>query len=155
MVTVILRPHDYLQGRLRNDAFALATSHVRSHTNSTNHNHNFNSHAYNNRRSRRTPVPYNHRHRDRSRSGDQSAKVPATTKLVIGQVKILKRGEKLRVENNRPVMVKKQIRDAKEMMYAGSAFVTSPPPCFVPFPGFLGRNDAATNDLRRLLRLDE
>ncbi|OIW18616.1 hypothetical protein TanjilG_13368 [Lupinus angustifolius] len=148
MVTVILRPHDCLQGRLRNDAFTLATSHVRSRTTSTNHNHNFNSHASGNRRSRRNPVPYNHLHRDRTRSGDQPAK------LVIGQVKILKRGEKLSLENNRTVMVKKQ-RDSKEMMYAGSAFVTSPPPCFVPFPGFLGRNDAATNDLRRLLRLDE
>ncbi|CAL0307080.1 unnamed protein product [Lupinus luteus] len=148
MVTVILRPHDCLQGRLRNDALALATSHVRSRTNSTNHNHN-------NRRSRRTPVPYNHLHRHRTRSGDQPARIPATAKLVIGQVKILKRGEKLSLENNRPVMVKKQIRDSKEMMYAGSAFITSPPPCFVPFPGFLGRNDAATNDLRRLLRLDE
>ncbi|KAE9609773.1 hypothetical protein Lal_00006158 [Lupinus albus] len=151
MGTAILLSHDCLQGRLRNDALALATSRVRSQTNSTNHNQNFNSH---NRRCRRTPLPPNHI--GRSRSGDKSGKVPATTNLVIGQVKILKRGEKLSLEN-RPVTVKKQIRvsDAKEMMYAGSAFVTSPPPSFVPVPGFLGRNDAATNDLRRLLRLHD
>ncbi|CAL0325686.1 unnamed protein product [Lupinus luteus] len=143
MGTAILLSHDCLQGPLRNDALALATSRVRSQTNSTNHNQNFNSH---NRRCRRTPLPPNHL--GRSRHGDKPVKVPVTANLVIGQVKILKRGEKLSMEN-RPVKVK------KEMMYAGSAFVTSPPPSFVPVPGFLGRNDAATNDLRRLLRLHD
>ncbi|OIV99869.1 hypothetical protein TanjilG_26207 [Lupinus angustifolius] len=122
-----------------------------SQTDTTNHNQNFNSY---NRRCRRTPLPPNHL--GRSRSDDKSMKFPATTNLVIGQVKILKRGEKFSIENQL-MTVKKQIRvsDAKEMMYAGSAFVTSPPPSFVPVPGFLGRNDATTNNLRRLLRLHD
>ncbi|KAK7291985.1 hypothetical protein RIF29_07582 [Crotalaria pallida] len=149
MGTAILRSHDCLQVRLRNDAFALATSRVRSRPNSATPSHNFN----NNRRCRRAPVPPpNHLNRDQIRVGDRPAKVPAAANIAIGQVKILKRGE-----NNIPVTTaNKQIRvsDAKEMMYAGSAFVTSPPPSFVPVPGFIGRNDAATNDLRRLLRLD-
>lgn len=113
----------------------------------------------------------------------------SATNLVMGQVKILKRGERLNSENNQtrvlavssdnhkmaksdgdfdlvlgstdrlgpdPEMVQKQIRisDLKDGIYAGSAFVASPPPSSVPVPGFLGKNGAATSDLRRLLRLD-
>lgn len=113
--------------------------------------------------------------------------------LVMGQVKILKRGEKLSSENNNngrialaenpnvnnnakkteeclglvlgstdllgpgpAETVQKQVRvwDSKNGRYAGSAFVASPPPSSVPVPVFLGKNGAATTDLRRLLRLE-
>jgi hypothetical protein len=98
----------------------------------------------------------------------------------MGQVKILKRGEKLvqtrngcdsNKENldlvlgstNRlgpdPDMVQKQIKVSEfkvvDGIYAGSAFVASPPPSSLPLPGFLGKkHGSATSDLRRLLRLD-
>ncbi|KAL2327812.1 hypothetical protein Fmac_021239 [Flemingia macrophylla] len=54
-----------------------------------------------------------------------------------------------------PLTVQKQIRvsDSTNDVYAGSAFVSSPHPSSVPVPGFLGRN-AATSDLRRLMRLN-
>ena len=180
MGTAILRSHDCLQGRFRNDALALATSHVRSQRCSNNPNpNNFNSCAHQNRHRKRSTVN-NHR---RSRSGDRPVeKYPAATaNLVAGQVKILKRGEKLSPEKNRhrearvksvddldlflgstnrlgpdPVTVQRQIRVSvpKDVIYAGSAFVASPPPSSVPVPAFLGKNGAATSDLRRLLRLD-
>ncbi|TKY54742.1 hypothetical protein E2542_SST19154 [Spatholobus suberectus] len=179
MGTAILRPHDCLQGRfLHNEAFAIATSRVASRRNSNpNRNHNLTSSATQNRRRKRSPVT----DRDRCRSGDRSpAKAPSPVNLVMGQVKILKRGEKLSLENNHPevrakgelgldlllgstdrlgpdpLTVQKQIRvsDPSNGVYAGSAFVSSPHPSSVPVPGFLGRNGAATSDLRRLLRLD-
>ena len=53
-------------------------------------------------------------------------------------------------------MVQRQIMVPvpKDVIYAGSAFVASPPPSSVPVPAFLGKNGAATSDLRRLLGLD-
>ncbi|KAK6274162.1 hypothetical protein POUND7_011245 [Theobroma cacao] len=120
-------------------------------------------------------------------------KVPAKN-LVMGQVKILKRGEdfkkstpdksvSLEKENvgvdlgstNRlgpdPGSVPTQIRLTESnsnsnkvvaaAFYAGSAFITSPPPSSVPMPAFFTKkssvavkNDDATSDLRRILRLD-
>lgn len=100
--------------------------------------------------------------------------------LVMGQVKILKRGEKLLqtrkdcVSDNEdldlalgstdrlgpdPETVQKQIRvlefKVADGIYAGSNFFASPPPSSVPVPGFLGKkNGSATTNLRRLLRLD-
>ncbi|KAF8400560.1 hypothetical protein HHK36_013859 [Tetracentron sinense] len=62
-----------------------------------------------------------------------------------------------------PDLVPKQIRltDLKSVdgVYAGSVCFTSPPPSSLPFPAFfakkdLTKNDVATTDLRRLLRLD-
>ncbi|ESW27117.1 hypothetical protein PHAVU_003G175500 [Phaseolus vulgaris] len=179
MGTAILRSHDCLQGRfLPNEAFAIATSRVASRTNSNpNHNHAFTSPAHQIRRRKRSPAI----DRDRRRSSDRSpANSPSPVNLVMGQVKILKRGEKLSLLNNHadvrskremgldlllgstdrlgpdPLTVQKQIRvsDPNNGVYAGSAFVSSPHPSSVPVPGFLGRNGAATSDLRRLLRLD-
>lgn len=113
--------------------------------------------------------------------------------LVMGQVRILKRGEDLkktapvkdvRIEKenaeanlgstNRlgpdPGSVPTQIRlkesnkSSKAVpatFYAGSAFITSPPPSSVPMPAFFSKKigvsvktDDATSDLRRILRLD-
>lgn len=97
---------------------------------------------------------------------------PGPKHLVNGQVKILKRGEKLEglklgLGNDDLVLsstirlgpdpdtVKKQIR-VFNCLYAGSPSVlASPPPSSLPFPGFFTkRNDVATSDLRRLLRLN-
>ncbi|XP_057969596.1 uncharacterized protein LOC131158758 [Malania oleifera] len=111
----------------------------------------------------------------------------------MGQVKILKRGEKLSsvgVAGGEPVdrrcpptagveekdlvlssterlgpepdTVQKQIRVSEfnlvEGIFSGSAAVSSPPPSSLPFPAFFAKkekkNDIATSDLRRLLRLD-
>ena len=179
MGTAILRSHDCLPGRFRNDALALATSHVRSPRCFNNPNPNVNFSSHQNRRQKRSPV--NNHQTIRHRSGDRPAKkVPAAASLVSGQVKILKRGEKWIPENrhiearaksvdnldlllgstNRlgpdPVMVQRQIMVPvpKDVIYAGSAFVASPPPSSVPVPAFLGKNGAATSDLRRLLGLD-
>ncbi|XP_022730942.1 uncharacterized protein LOC111285654 [Durio zibethinus] len=121
-------------------------------------------------------------------------KVPAQS-LVMGQVRILKRGEDLKKttpekhvrfekENvdadlasaNRlgpdPRSVRTQIRLTESnnnsnkkvfpsSFYAGSAFITSPPPSSVPMPAFFTKKigvavkkDDATSDLRRILRLD-
>ncbi|KAL5055123.1 hypothetical protein RYX36_035805, partial [Vicia faba] len=94
----------------------------------------------------------------------------ALVNLVMGQVKILNRGEKLSLEINdrglvlkvmdldldldkrdlvlgstnrfgpKPVVMQKRIRisksNLKDIIYAGSAFFTSPPPSFVLIPFF-------------------
>ncbi|WCJ30360.1 hypothetical protein M5689_011925 [Euphorbia peplus] len=97
--------------------------------------------------------------------------------LVMGQVKILKRGEKIPTENDvvvdldlgsthrlgpDPLLVPTRIRLAETKaasgFYAGSAFVTSPPPSSLPLPAFFmkrtaGIDDDATSDLRRILGL--
>ncbi|KAF7149758.1 hypothetical protein RHSIM_Rhsim02G0206800 [Rhododendron simsii] len=88
--------------------------------------------------------------------------------LVMGQVKILKRGEETTAPSKNPASEKKvggSEMKAKQTrigdFYAGSAvMITSPPPSSLPLPGFFTKknvlridNDASA-DLRRLLRLD-
>ncbi|KAK1399933.1 Cortactin-binding protein like [Heracleum sosnowskyi] len=95
--------------------------------------------------------------------------------LVMGEVKILKRGEKLdelklgfRDEEEvlsstdrlgpDPDTVMEQIRVFSDL-YAGSqSMLASPPPSAVPFPAFFAKKeerfDEVASDLRRLLRLD-
>ncbi|XP_004488953.1 uncharacterized protein [Cicer arietinum] len=97
--------------------------------------------------------------------------------LVMGQVKILKRGEKLIPDDNAtnksddcydlvlgstnrigpdPLIVKKQVRvqDLTDGLYAGPTSVASPPPSSVPVPEFLGRKtDSVSGDLKRFLCL--
>lgn len=160
---ILVRSHDCFQGRLRHDAFSLSSP------KSPQRNPNPNS----GRSRRRTPASVK-----ASGGGDRSTVVvkgPGAN-LVMGQVKILKRGEKLpeivaKTEERfdlglgstdrlgpDPETLQKVIRvsDLKDGMYAGSAFVSSPPPSSVPVPWFLGKKNgaAATSDLRRLLRLD-
>lgn len=191
MGTAILRSHDCLQGRfLPNDALSIPSAHLRSRRNS-----NPNPNSNQNRRRKRSPVANVHaNHHDRRLSGDRSdtpSKSTAASNLVMGQVKILKRGEKLSpeiqsshgeiavpAENHKvrvtnegdlnlilgttdrfgpdPITMQKQIRvsESKDGIYAGSAFVSSPPPSSVPVPFFLGKNGSATSDLIRLLRLN-
>ncbi|KAK4265326.1 hypothetical protein QN277_026392 [Acacia crassicarpa] len=191
MATVAtLRSQDCLRDRFGHEALALkASSPVRSQRKPNSNPIPIpNSYAFQSRRRKRSPVAVqaNHNDRDRSRYCGRStvAKGPATN-LVMGQVKILKRGERLSSEVNHsqavavssnnqkmsksgdgfdlvlgstdrlgpdPEMVQKQIR-VSDGIYAGFAFVASPPPSSLPVPGFLGKN-AATSDLRRLLRLD-
>ncbi|KAL6965552.1 hypothetical protein U1Q18_036602 [Sarracenia purpurea var. burkii] len=130
------------------------------------------------------PNPQSMRSRRRKRS-PLVARFPSRN-LVMGQVKILKRGEELKPpplasrKNDpnvdyedlvvcstdrlgpEPEMVQKQIRasDLKVVdgLYAGlAASLASPPPSSLPFPSFFANkenHDAATSDLRRLLRLD-
>ncbi|OAY27452.1 uncharacterized protein LOC110604139 [Manihot esculenta] len=110
--------------------------------------------------------------------------------LVMGQVKILKRGEQLakptpekvsqpaKVEKMEdldlgsthrlgpdPELVPTQIRltetNKVNGFYAGSAFITSPPPSSLPLPAFFMKkcavgvkNTDATTDLRRILGLN-
>ncbi|PHU09754.1 hypothetical protein BC332_21614 [Capsicum chinense] len=124
----------------------------------------------------------NRRKRSPPKSGSSSnfsTCSPAKNKnlhLVMGEVKILKRGEVL-TNNNfvssevvedlvlsttdrlgpEPDMVPKHVTIAD--LYAGSAFFSSPPPSSLPLPAFFkkksdGDNHEATSDLRRLLRLD-
>ncbi|XP_059635332.1 uncharacterized protein LOC132277495 [Cornus florida] len=133
-------------------------------------------------RRKRSPVGFQENRRDRSRDEDQTVvvKYPANN-LVMGQVKILKRGEELKLATDRrfrdedfvlsstdrlgpePETVQKQIRasDLKVVdgLCSGSAlFLDSPPPSSVPLPAFFAKKekkiDVATSDLRRLLRLD-
>ncbi|XP_054806022.1 uncharacterized protein LOC129308717 [Prosopis cineraria] len=189
MATVILRSNDCLRGRFGHEALALTASPVRSRRNPNPSAIPIpNSNPCYTRRRKRSPVAVQAIHQDRDGGRSTVAKGPATN-LVMGQVKILKRGERLSSENNQkrvlavssdnhkmaksdgdfdlvlgstdrlgpdPEMVQKQIRisDLKDGIYAGSAFIASPPPSSVPVPGFLGKNGAATSDLRRLLRLD-
>ncbi|KAE8718904.1 Detected protein of unknown function [Hibiscus syriacus] len=171
------------------------------------------------RNPRHNPNPNNNRTNRRKRSPNASPpsrprvtlpKSP-TKNLVMGQVKILKRGEEIKsskpdnpVENvdvdlsgehlkgskpDKPVenvdvdlgstlrsdpdlvSVPTQMRAAESendtdevvppFFYAGSAFVTSPPPSSVPLPAFFTKkvgvalkDDVATNVLRGILRLD-
>lgn len=187
MGTAILRSHDCLQRRfLPNDALSIPSSQIRSRKNSSpnpNCKSYVNNNNHHNRRRKRSPVTTGQSNQhDRKQSVDRTV---APTKLVMGQVKILKRGEKLSpeivipvVEDQKvkavkamdlilgstdrfgpdPITMQKQIRVSdsvsEDVIYAGSGFVSSPPPSSVPVPGFLGKNGVATSDLRRLLRLD-
>ncbi|KAJ7979652.1 Proline-rich nuclear receptor coactivator [Quillaja saponaria] len=196
MGTAILRSEDCLRGRFRHETLALTQISTRSRRNS-NPNPDSNLNTFQSRRRKRSPVAVqsNQQDRDRDRSrygyGDRSVVDKAPSRdLVMGQVKILKRGETLSVEKNSkglgiveknrktrvncgedldlvlgsidrlgpdPETVQKQIRVSEckvvDGIYAGSAFVSSPPPSSLPVPGFLGKNGTATSDLRRLLRL--
>ncbi|KAK9207845.1 hypothetical protein WN944_000192 [Citrus x changshan-huyou] len=148
-----------------------------------------------NRRKRSPPPP---RPQSRAAAAGAPQKTPAKTNLVMGQVKILKRGEELTstapfqappekksVQKKGqsqiqgpdlgsterlgpdPESVPTQIRltDSKSRVgvasfYAGSACITSPPPSSLPLPAFFTKktvtvkNDDATTDLRRILKLD-
>ncbi|KAF2303759.1 hypothetical protein GH714_023324 [Hevea brasiliensis] len=82
----------------------------------------------------------------------------AAKNLVMGQVKILKRGEQLA----KPTSEKIRLTEANKAngFYAGSAFITSPPPSSLPLPAFFMKkcvvgvkNTDATSDLRRILGL--
>ncbi|PON44329.1 hypothetical protein TorRG33x02_330940 [Trema orientale] len=205
MGTAVLRSHDCLGGRFTDESVAMTTPlRSRRNPNMPILSPKPNPNGFQSRRRKRSPAGFQSspqdRDRTRSRGGAMVEKAPASN-LVMGQVKILKRGESLslstaksdrasgvvvaapaagknrkprtaaKVEDvdlvlgstNRlgpdPEMVMKQVRVSKckvvDGLYAGSgAFFSSPPPSSLPLPGFLGKKDAATSDLRRLLQLD-
>ncbi|KAJ4827248.1 hypothetical protein Tsubulata_015212 [Turnera subulata] len=154
-------------------------------------------------RQNRAPQPNNQR-RKRSPNTSPPSRAPASAAVsssppknnyIMGQVKILKRGEQLakavppvkEAKPKAPVTVRKdadladlgstdrlgpdpemvtaQIRLSEPKQaggfYAGSAFVTSPPPSSLPLPAFFtkkavvveSKNDVATSDLCKLLGL--
>lgn len=138
-------------------------------------------------RRKRSPPP-NQNASPPSRGVVAAPKLPAKNNLVMGQVKILKRGEELAKTTTEPVKniaekredpdlgsterlgpdpesVPIQIRltelkDRVAPFYAGSAFITSPPPSSLPLPAFFTKKTVtvshgdATTDLRRILKLD-
>ncbi|CAN1328136.1 hypothetical protein LINPERPRIM_LOCUS34351 [Linum perenne] len=188
MATAILPPRDCLQGRFRRETL----SHARRIDGDLIANPNPNS--ANSRRRKRSPT--GNRNQSRSQSQPLVAKLPGNN-FVMGEVKILKRGELLdsvekktttqatgglKMEKGKkkeekvvadlglgstdrlgpePETVQKEIRVqefnsnkvVEGMVYAGSAFFTSPPPSSLPVPAFLGKDDA-TAGLRRLLGLN-
>ncbi|KAJ9167683.1 hypothetical protein P3X46_019297 [Hevea brasiliensis] len=108
----------------------------------------------------------------------------AAKNLVMGQVKILKRGEQLAKPTSEKVSQPAKVEKMEELdlqsthrlglptqirlteankangFYAGSAFITSPPPSSLPLPAFFMKkcvvgvkNTDATSDLRRILGL--
>ncbi|KAM3714261.1 hypothetical protein ACJW31_01G318800 [Castanea mollissima] len=196
MGTEILRSHDCLQDRFRKEALTLTLT----PTLKTHRNANPNPNGANSRRRKRSPMKIQS---SKDRSDRSMVTKSPSQNLVMGEVKILKRGEALTqpkttktktktdfgltlagADNRKPKSkskggdvevsdlglgstdrlgpdpetVQKQIRvaefNAVDGIYAGSAFVTSPPPSSLPVPGFLGKNGPATSDLRRLLGLD-
>lgn len=103
-----------------------------------------------------------------SRSITASTVKPQINQPVMGQVKILKRGELLTAaQSPSPASVVKQADRVKADLdpnpvegragfYAGSSmFVASPPPSSVPLPAFFTKKSVSdpTSDLRRILGL--
>ncbi|KAG2668428.1 hypothetical protein I3760_15G160100 [Carya illinoinensis] len=163
MATAILPSHSYLQTRVCSETLKPPLKSLRNSSPKGSHS----------RRHRRSPpsIQSSPQHRDRT---DRSlvAMVPAKN-MVMGQVRILKRGETLsqtKISDNRKPMAKKerdlnlvlgstdrlgpdpetvqrQIRVSEfkvnDGIYGGSSVVESPPPCSLPVPGFLGKNSVS------------
>ncbi|KAI8569173.1 hypothetical protein RHMOL_Rhmol02G0258300 [Rhododendron molle] len=135
------------------------------------------SRPMNNPHANPNPTRSNRRKRSPEKKNNSSKPINAAAHdfpvktLVMGQVKILKRGEETTAPSKNPASEKKvggfggSGMKAKQTrigdFYAGSAvMITSPPPSSLPLPGFFTKknvlridNDASA-DLRRLLRLD-
>ncbi|XP_024985864.1 uncharacterized protein LOC112521316 [Cynara cardunculus var. scolymus] len=115
---------------------------------------------------RRTPPTKGTRKKnERNTETVETSAAMASKTVVIGQVKLLKRGEALNQSSspNRlepdPKMPSKPMKNKTTEFFAGSAFADSPPPSSVPLPGFFTKNFVAaasvdpTTDLRRILGL--
>ncbi|CAL0319139.1 unnamed protein product [Lupinus luteus] len=81
---------------------------------------------------------------------------PRLNKPAMGQVQILKRGEQL---TKTPYKKPEAVTEKVVGLYAGaSMLVAAPPPSSVPLPIFVTKKivavDDATNNLRKILRLD-
>nr|GMD64739.1 uncharacterized protein LOC109159390 [Ipomoea batatas] len=201
----VLRPQDPLKDRLAynrhntfvNSSFPSPKSKKTCCSSSSNPNHGSDK---SNRRKRSPQKSSRNSNTSRGGCASLSSSPPAKNRhLVMGQVKILKRGEALTVSMKdglekkvmmmegeksevnccapeedddlalsttdrlgpEPDMVPKQIKIAD--FYAGSAFISSPPPSSLPVPAFFKKKsvladaesyDDASSGLRRLLRLD-
>ncbi|KAB1204670.1 hypothetical protein CJ030_MR8G012742 [Morella rubra] len=170
---VVLNPQDFLSGRT-----LISPAHTKKPRNPNP-----------NRANRTQP---NRRKRSPTRPSTPPATIPSRTasqkapskNIVMGQVKILKRGEKLAKTASDeeshgepdlgsterlgpdPVSIPTQIRLTTESkaaagFYAGSsALIASPPPSSLPLPAFFTKKCVSANiedvasDLRRILRLD-
>ena len=93
--------------------------------------------------------------------------------LLVGQVKILKRGEELTVksadkENGEELNLDRGLTERRDpdlttvpVLFYARAFVASPPPSSLPLPAFFTKKcvfpktDDVASDLRRILRIDE
>ncbi|QCE16286.1 uncharacterized protein LOC114164323 [Vigna unguiculata] len=171
MDVAVLHPQDFLANKPPNHYQAIAPNF--SNMKLPNPNPKF-QRSSRSRKKRADPVP-----RD-ARGPAQPARPQKhqPQKLVMGQVKILKRGELLsqttpdlqpptetvekEVTTETKIMEKSLTSPSTEKvegLYAGySLMVTSPPPNSVPLPIFITKKFAATNcatsDLRKILRLD-
>lgn len=192
MATAILRSQDCLRDRCFPHDCLSASPHLKPRRNpnsvptaNANPSPNLNA-ASRSRRRRRSPLGFSANQQDKpqNRSRDESLVVKAPVKnLVMGEVKILKRGEplispkkddreKVAVKGEKdlvlgttdrlgpePDTVQKEIRvtDLKVVdgVYAGSGTFTSPPPSSLPVPVFVGKNGtaAASSHLRRMLKI--
>ncbi|XP_019163048.1 PREDICTED: uncharacterized protein LOC109159390 [Ipomoea nil] len=202
----VLRPQDPLKDRLaynRHNTFVNSSfpSPKSKKTSPSSSNPNHGSDKSNRRKRSPQKSSRNSNNTSRGGCGSLSSSPPAKNRhLVMGQVKILKRGEALTVSMKdglerkkmegekareksevnscppevdddlalsttdrlgpEPDMVPKQIKIAD--FYAGSAFISSPPPSSLPVPAFFKKksvlaaeiHDDASSGLRRLLRLD-
>ncbi|KAI9191127.1 hypothetical protein LWI28_003983 [Acer negundo] len=220
MTVAVLNPQDCLSKNYRFSKQPL----ISPMKDPRNSNPNFNNNRSNRvqqlpNRTKRSP-PRSHRNSPLSRPA--APKAPPKTNLVMGQVKILKRGEdpSLTMAAQKPVSAEQKPASAEQKLvsavqkpvsaepekkkkggavvqkraypdlgstdrlgpepgsvpiqirlsesknraanfYAGSAFVTSPPPSSLPLPAFFTKKsvvtlqtDDATSDLRRILKLD-
>nr|ADR71297.1 hypothetical protein 20 [Hevea brasiliensis] len=181
MGVAVLNPLDSLQNPLSSRQDLISPPRMKHPRNAKWPNPNRPNRAQPNRRKRspNTSPP--------SRAAVAAPRVPANN-LIMGHVKILKRGEQLakttpekvsrsakveKIEDldlgsthwlgPEPELVPTQIRLAESKangFYAGSAFITSPPPSSLPLPAFFMKksvvgvkNTDATSDLRRILGL--
>lgn len=159
MATAILRSHDLFRERYGPRS---------SHSANPNPNPRINN-ASRCRRRKRGSLDSGRRS---SRDNMSSSSLGQAKGLVMGQVKILKRGEEFKprmffaVDDDDlaldlgsthrlgpdPKVVQKQIRVPD--LYAGpTSLVSSPPPSDLPFPSALVRSRAMESDLRKLLKI--
>lgn len=189
MTVAVLNPQDCLNDYRISKQPLISPPPTMKYPRNSSPNFNRNNRNQPNRRKRSPP---RHQSTPQPTRAAVSPKQPSKNNLVMGQVKILKRGEELNAakpiqapEPEKKAIQKKveadlgstdrlgpdpgsvpvQIRLAESKnrsasFYAGSAFVTSPPPSSLPLPAFFTKksvtikNDDATSDLRRILKLD-
>ncbi|XP_059659133.1 uncharacterized protein LOC132305517 [Cornus florida] len=163
----VLQPQDCLRDRFSRETLSYPHMKIRRNPNPTKSNS----------RRKRSPPRLDNKQANKTTTANNKSrhtvvKDSPAKGLVMGQVKLLKRGEDLSKTTvakdetvdlalssadrfgPEPETVLKQVR--RTDFYAGSASIVSPPPSSLPLPGFVTKTsvlDAAT-DLRRILRLD-
>lgn len=164
MEVAILQPHDCLKRHHhhhhhRRQLISQVDKSRRNLNPNPNPNHN-----RSNRRRRNSPPPPN--------GPTKSQHTRPNSPPVLGQVRILKRGEEMSLPVVSPsppslpeMMPESELRFVTgpiiDGFYAGSAFVTSPPPSELPLPAFFTRrscggeshNNEIACELRRVLKL--
>lgn len=173
MGVAVLNPQDCLQNPLSFQTTTTTTFTLKKPTRNPNPNGSALTQTQQRNRSKRsTPRPKN--------PSTSKVEKPAAGDLVMGQVKLLKRGEELTeaTTNNRPLQRKVANKDEKRgapvrgsrnrpgsdsdsKFFAGSfVSIASPPPSSLPIPFFAKksvvglRDDEATDGLLKILRLD-